>query len=173
MKNSLTGCTNNERRDGMTNIKPGCIIKEYDLILKERVVIDPDFFSKEFIEAVEETYDAKFVCESEISDVIVALFYTDKKHPVSGSHYFAVYQKPGEYGKNTTYITNGQPVADDSFTGIRANDGEVIYSHYRHHMNTSSDETVWIDGGREYVRCNDPHSLVGLTVDGPELTVLL
>ena len=33
-----------------------------------------------------------------------------------------------------------------------ADDGEIIYSKYRHDYNVSKDKSVFIDGGRDYTR---------------------
>lgn len=57
--------------------------------------------------------------------------------------------------------------------GVIADNGEICYSRFRHDNYASADGSVWIDGGRDYVRgpVIDPARQVTLTVDGPRLIV--
>ena len=68
--------------------------------------------------------------------------------PVEGySHYFGLLM----HG-STLLITSGQSAFDDPIVGLVADNGEVVYSRYRHDFRTSSDGSVSIDGGRDYVK---------------------
>jgi hypothetical protein len=49
-------------------------------------------------------------------------------------------------------ITNGAFVEEQEFAGIIADNGDIIFSRSRHDYRVSDDESVWIDGGREYTR---------------------
>jgi outer membrane protein assembly factor BamB len=78
------------------------------------------------------------------------------------SKYFALIIQNG-----SAYITSGASAVDGIITGIVADDGEIIYSRYRHDYRTSTDGTVFIDGGRDYVRCGRGGRCVSLKiVDG-------
>jgi hypothetical protein len=41
---------------------------------------------------------------------------------------------------------------EKTITGVKADNGDVIYSRYRHDYRTSQDESVFIDGGRDYLK---------------------
>jgi len=111
--------------------------------------------SKFNIEKVEEKYKAKFVGQlclrvrdggwhgDDCGDV-----YYQEVPPVEGySKYFALIIQHG-----TTYITSGASAVEGIINGVIANDGEIIYSRYRHDYRTSTDGSTFIDGGRDYVR---------------------
>lgn len=115
------------------------------------------------IDKVEKIKNAKFVCEVAVrlkgdswSEDPLAIFWQEKP-PVEGySNYFGLFQQVtlGEDGPKygALYITSGQGAVDDILTGIIADNGDVVYSAYRHDYRTSPDGSVWIDGGRDYVR---------------------
>lgn len=121
------------------------------------------------IAKVEEKYNAKFVGQlclrtksggwqgDDCGDV-----YYQATPPVEGySNYFALVNQGG-----SLYITSGASAVEGEISGVRADDGEIVYSRYRHDMRHSTDQSVWIDGGRDYVRTG-PRVLVQLKiVDG-------
>lgn len=107
------------------------------------------------ISKVEEKYNAKFVgrlClkthsgnwqEDSCADI-----YWQATPPVEGySNYFGLIIQCG-----SAYIISGASAVEGILNGVIADDGEIIYSRYRHDMRYSSDRSVWIDGGRDYVR---------------------
>ena len=108
------------------------------------------------IEKIEAKYNAKWVGQlclrvrgggwhgDDCGDV-----YYQETPPVEGySNYFALIMQFGN-----AYITSGASGVEGVITGIIADDGEVIYSRYRHDYRTSTDGSVFIDGGRDYVHC--------------------
>jgi hypothetical protein len=107
------------------------------------------------IEAVEKKYNAKFVGQfclrtregawqgDDCADV-----YYQEKPPVEGySNYFGLIIQGG-----TTYITSGASGVEGIIDAVEADDGTIIYSRYRHDYRTSDDGSVFIDGGRDYVK---------------------
>jgi len=90
------------------------------------------------------------------------IFYQDVP-PVEGySHYLALFVRGRQL-----YVTSGESAASGSITGVVADNGAIIYSRYRHDYHTSSDGSVWIDGGRDYTRTGNIDRLVELKiVDG-------
>jgi hypothetical protein len=115
------------------------------------------------IDKVEKLKNAKFVCEIAArtkgggwSEEPLAIFWQELP-PVEGySNYFGLFQRI-EFGENgpeygSLYITSGQSAVEDSITAIVAANGDVVYSAYRHDFRNSPDGSVWIDGGRDYVR---------------------
>lgn len=61
--------------------------------------------------------------------------------------YFAMYWKGTDL-----MITDGSSAFSEPIAGITAKNGEIIYSRYRWDYRQSEDGSVWIDGGRDYIR---------------------
>jgi hypothetical protein len=110
---------------------------------------DPVLFSKEQISKIEDLRKAKYVCASEHKDMCVEVFYGDDAHPVSGSRYFALYKTTRT---NELMITDGSFIEDQEINAVIADNGDIVYSRYRHDYRKSNDNSVWIDGGRAYTR---------------------
>jgi len=89
---------------------------------------------------------------------------------VGHSHYFAFIK--GAYGDKVS-IVNGESAFCEPIDGLEADNGEVIYSRFRHDYVTSQDGSVSIDGGRDYTRTstNDPSKRVTIVARGPELVI--
>jgi hypothetical protein len=131
---------------------------------------DPVLFSEDQIEKIESLKNAKYVCSTEHQGLCIEVFYADEAHPDSGSRYFGLY-KAGRTGE--LMITNGAFIEDQVIDGIVADDGEIIFSRYRHDYRKSSDGSVFIDGGRSYTRCSlvDETRRVTLSVKDGSLQV--
>ena len=120
------------------------------------------------IKKLEKAYKAKYVCETSIktnntwTDNPIAIFHTTKPHP-KGSDYLGIY-----YHKGLLMITNAITATETTITGIKAQNGEIIYSRCRHDYRESADGSVFIDGGRDYTRHGDGE-LVELKIIGGEL----
>lgn len=115
---------------------------------------ESSWLGKQQIGIVEEKYNAQYVCELPIKTVDggwvnfpCAIFYSEDKHP-DGSHYMALYKHP-DSGK--LYVCDGASAVKETFTGAVADNGEIIYSRYRHDSRMSEDGSVMIDGGKDYV----------------------
>lgn len=80
------------------------------------------------------------------SDQPVALFYCEKRHEVSDSHYFVIYC---DLFDSLSYVANGQSAVDHTYTGLVLNN-EIYYSRYRHDFRQVGPDTI--DGGLDYVR---------------------
>jgi outer membrane protein assembly factor BamB len=110
---------------------------------------EPVLFSKEQVEKIELMKSSKYVCATEHQGLCVEVFYGAEPHQLSGSKYFGLY-KAGRTGE--LMITNGAFIEDQTIDAIVAEDGEIIFSRYRHDYRSSTDGTVFIDGGRAYTR---------------------
>lgn len=106
------------------------------------------------IDKVEELKNAKFVCEVATrlknggwSEQPVAIFWQETPPLPEYSNYFGLLMQ-----NDTLYITSGQGAVEDGLTAIVASNGDVVYSAYRHDYRYSPDQSVWVDGGRDYVR---------------------
>lgn len=111
------------------------------------------FLTQEQITDIEDKYAGTYVFESCLKDkdgkwlnFPAAIFYTEKAHP-EGSNYFAMFMLHGH-----PMIADGISATEGHIVGIKAFNGDVIYSRYRHDYRVSSDKTVFIDGGRDYLR---------------------
>lgn len=94
-----------------------------------------------------------------------AIFYQENP-PHGYSNYFAIIVRGRQ-----TLITSGASAVEQPITGILADDGEVIFSRYRHDYRTSKDGSVFIDGGRDYTKCNRPDRLVEINIVDGEILV--
>lgn len=133
----------------------------------------PYFFEEYIIPVIEEKYNAKYVCETCIKNQYgwrnepSLIFYSVKKHP-AGSHYFAI--SIDDHGN--LVISDGIS-ATEPFVGVIAENGDIIYSRFRHDYRTSEDKSVSIDGGREYTRVvhDKLQPTVQLQIEGSELLI--
>jgi len=107
------------------------------------------------IAEVEARRNAKYVGQMAIRDAhgnwsedVPAEIFWQETPPVEGySNYFALFVRRG-----VLYITSGASAVEGVINGVVADDGEIIYSRARHDMRYSQDKSVWIDGGRDYMR---------------------
>ena len=108
------------------------------------------------IAKVEAKYNAKFVGQFCLKDKHgnwvnnPADVYWQATPPQPGySNYFALIVQGG-----TLYITGAAIVESTIIDAVEADDGEILYSRYRHHYINSKDGSCFIDGGRDYTRTN-------------------
>lgn len=146
---------------------------QQELPLRRQICNESYDFTEKQIKGIEDHKSAKFVCETCIRDMYgnwangpVAIFYQDDPSliPEGGSAYFGMYWRPNQDASvlaspedvlkltYTLMICNAVSATEEDITGIVANNGEIIYSRYRHDYRGSSDGSVWIDGGRDYDR---------------------
>jgi hypothetical protein len=118
---------------------------------KKNIVQKPlkgHFFSERNIKRAEEHYQAKFVDTFDLGYGPVDVFYNPNPDVSKGhSHYFALRQIVGNI-----LISNGSKVLELPLIGLRADDGEIMFSRHRHDYRTSQDGTVSVDGGVDYFR---------------------
>lgn len=133
------------------------------------ILLDSLLFTPEQIKKIEELRSATYVCETEHKNVLVDVFYGSTEHPVYKSRYFGLYKSD-----DGLMITDGSFVEDIKFTGVKADNGDIIYSRHRHDMRQSPDGSVWIDGGNDYVRSGlyTPDKYVTLVVKQGVLSVV-
>jgi len=107
------------------------------------------------VSKVENKYNAKWVGQfpmrtrdGSFSESPADVYYQETP-PVEGySNYFGLIFQHG-----SLYITSAEDVPKYVIYAVTAEDGEIIYSRYRHDFRYSTDKTVWIDGGLDYTRC--------------------
>ena len=150
-----------------------------------KILIESELFSPESVAKIEENYNALYVCETclrgrggplgqglagWINQSVAVFWNKDPANiPAGGSAYFGLYHRyePPDFKKGTLMITNAISAVETDITGIKAVNGDIIYSRYRHDYRGSPDGSVWIDGGRDYVRSGNFGNLVNLRiVDG-------
>lgn len=141
------------------------------------IITTPTIFTLEQVTRIEEKKNAKYVCETCLRgkdgwwiNAPVAVFWNrdPASIPPRGSPWFGLFYKYDWFHDTSTLmITNAISAVEDPITGIRARNGDIIYSRFRHDFRRSPDESVWIDGGRDYTRYSTPGLLVNLRiVDG-------
>ncbi len=138
------------------------------------------------IEEVEKKYNAVYMGDFSLqtksghwSDSPAAIFYVENPDISKGhSHYFGLfirYNDPIDPDDTSVLITRGDSAFSEPLQGIKADNGEVIVSCYRHHYIESEDKSVMIDGGPGgYNRYRgDKDRLVRVIIDGPNLKINL
>jgi hypothetical protein len=122
----------------------------------KKVVVNSGRDDAQFkIDQVESEYNAKFVGQFCLKTVDggwanspTDVYYVQNPDTSLGhSHYFGLFSRNG-----TTYITRGDSGVEPDISAVIAHDGEIIYSRYRHDYRVSNDQSVFIDGGRDYTR---------------------
>lgn len=124
---------------------------------------------------IEDMYSATFVGDFSIKTKIgwtnfpIAVFYQpNPKIELGHSYYFGMYID--DYGR--LMITNAESTFSQPIVGITADDGQIIFSRFRHDFVRSNDGSVSIDGGREYTKyTGDPSQLVNIVIDKHLLVV--
>lgn len=133
----------------------------------KKVVVNSGRQDSEFkIDVIEAKYNAKYVgqfCPKNksggwVNDPI-DVFY--QKNPPNGySPYLGIFQN-----NEGAYITSGQNAVSGNIIGVIADDGEIIYSRFRHDYRISTDGSTFIDGGRDYTRSNR-RTIILKVIDG-------
>jgi hypothetical protein len=138
-----------------------------------KILTDCSFFSQRHIEKIEERYDAKYVLETQLklrsdrwSDFSAAVFYAAESHP-KGSNWFGIWNNDGRW-----MISNAISAVEESFFGVVAENGDVIYSRHPRDFRESADKTVFVDGGRERPRHDLMHEIVRLNVFKDRVVVI-
>lgn len=121
----------------------------------------------------EKKYKAKYVADLCLKDKYgnwanepTSIFYQDTPPEPGYSNYFAIIVRG-----NQTLITSGESAVSEPISGIQADNGEVIFSRYRHDFRESQDKSVFIDGGRDYTKHNNPERLVEINIVDGEMLV--
>ncbi len=150
------------------------------------IIIDHMALTTNAIKKIEVHHGATYICDTCIRGTDeqwvnepMALFYQpdESKVPTEGSQWFVMYYRqeyPGVEAPTSLYISNGI-TALESFSGIRADNGDIIYSAYRHDYRWSPDGSVMIDGGRDYLKYGghlDHDRIVKLMVVRDRLVVI-
>lgn len=145
------------------------------------ILIESERFSPEEIAGIEEHYSAKYVCETCINgpngwvNSSVSIFYQPDpdKVPEGGSQWFGLFFRPGRaLDVEELMICNAISAVDHDIEGIVADNGDVIYSRYRHDYRFSPDGSVMIDGGRDYARNNGGGEIVTLRIVKDKLCIV-
>jgi hypothetical protein len=90
---------------------------------------------------------------------LAAVFYCPEPDFEAGhSFFFALFTDRHE----NMYIADANHVFDEPIIGIKADNGQIIYSRHRHDYRVSNDKSVFIDGGRDYTKTNRPDRLLDL-----------
>ncbi len=138
-----------------------------------QITIESEIFKPSGIDLIMARRKAIYVCETCIApsgnwlNYPVAVFYQPDVSlvPEGGSQYFGMYFKALDLALPPIgYICNAISATKKPIVGVVADNGEIIYSRYRHDMRFSSDKSVWIDGGRDYTRYNGSATLVDLSI---------
>lgn len=107
------------------------------------------------IAKVESKYQAKYVgnfCLPTVGggwgEQPVAIFYQENPPPIAQSNYFGLFDR----GSHLLITDGAKAMPETGIDAIVSEDGEVLFSRYRHDFRTSKDKTVSIDGGRDYTK---------------------
>lgn len=96
------------------------------------------------------------------TDSPAAVFYQPVLLHPSHSHYFSLFRTPDMQ----VMITNAAFILDRPLSCAVADNEELVFSRYRHDFRTSTDGSVWIDGGRDYTRTSSNQIVLVSIRDG-------
>ncbi len=109
--------------------------------------------SLKVIQVALDSYGGEFVCETCVKErggwhnAPAFIFYQATPAKPEYSNYYAIL-----YSNRGWVITDGAEAVSEIFTAVEADDGEIVYSRWRHDMRYSKDQSTWIDGGRDYAQ---------------------
>ncbi len=137
----------------------------------ETVIVNKNNYYNLDINKIEDMYKAKYVGDFSVKDIHgewsnlpCSIFYQENFDKSKGhSEYFGMYCIENQYPnmpfkkaigniKTKVYVVNGKSAFETPLTGAIANNGDIIVSCYTHDYVTSPDKSVFIDGGRDYIR---------------------
>lgn len=148
------------------------------------ILTQSEQFSPEQLEKIEAHYEAAYACETCVKNrnggwvnQFVSVFYQadPSKVPEGGSQWFGLFFRqefPSESAPTRLFVVNALSAVEEDIAGVVANNGDVIYSHYRHDYRRSPDGSVWIDGGRDYTRWSGSGPMVTLRIVKDKLTIV-
>ena len=148
------------------------------------ILAESERFTVEDLEKIEAHYEAKYVCESCVQNTkggwankAVSIFYQPDpaKVPKGGSQWFGLFFRqefPDMESPAQLFIVNAISAVKNDIVGVVADNGDVIYSRYRHDYRHSPDKSVWIDGGRDYTRHGGKGEFVTLRIVEDKLTIV-
>jgi hypothetical protein len=121
------------------------------------IITKSDIFTPENIAKIEEMKQAKYVCETclkgkhgWVNNNVAVFWNKDPANiPAGGSAWFGLFY---DVMTGNLMITNAISATEHIIHGVLAENGDVIYSKYRHDYRVSPDGSVFIDGGRDYYR---------------------
>ncbi|MCK9369758.1 hypothetical protein M0R04_07630 [Candidatus Dojkabacteria bacterium] len=128
------------------------------------------------IKKTEDHYGSKFIGDFCIrslqswTETPAAVFYQPNPNLELGhTHYFGLFVADSR----KVIIVNAESAFVDPIIGVVADDGEIIFSRYRHDFVWSGDRSVYIDGGRDYVKTNvlDDAKIVKLIINEDHLDI--
>ena len=131
-------------------------------------------FSDENIKKLEKFYNARYVCDAGLDkvDLPSAIFWQDNP-PHDYSNYLCVYRTDPVLANDPfIWVRSGAFILDREIIGAVADNGDVIFSRFRHDFRESADGSVWIDGGHHYVRTAPGTKLVELRVIKDKLEIV-
>lgn len=123
---------------------------------------------------LEQRYGAKYVGQfcpklkqtGDWADFSVPVFY--QPNPAEDhTHYFGI----AVNSQGIPVIFDASPLVEASFLGVVSANNEIIYSAFRHDYVVSADSSVFIDGGRDYLRTN-ANNVVTLKVIDDKICVI-
>lgn len=125
------------------------------------------------INRIEDAYGVKFIgdfcvklANGDWTDFPVAIFYqANPNRELGHSNYLGVHRTHWATSPPAWIVTNGESAFSEGIMGVVADDGEVIYSKYRHDYVTSVDGSVFIDGGRNYTKTSLTRKIVKLVIN--------
>lgn len=125
------------------------------------------------ISKVEQLKDAKYVGDFCLknsmggwSDMPVSVFYQRNPAPEHG-RYFGLFMRDGNIMICDASSTVGIPIQ-----GVQAESGEVIYSRFRHDFRFTTCGSVFVDGGRDYLRASHGAKFVTLMIEDDAVIIV-
>lgn len=123
-----------------------------------KILNEPLQITMNTVKEIEKYYNAKYICETclKLDDgwsPPIVLFYQPSPNMEAGhSNWFGIYVEADD--PPHLMITNGIRAVEpqDTIQGLMDADGTIIFSRHVHDFRTYG--SMWVDGGRDYVRCS-------------------
>lgn len=116
---------------------------------------EPDTYGLDLerIRRIEKLRNCRYVCEwntldnqGNVNESPMLIFWNDTPHP-QGSNWMALFSQSGEW-----YVRDGITASRMPILAYVSDDGQAVFSKYRHDFRSSRDGTITVDGGRDYTK---------------------
>lgn len=136
------------------------------------------------ISEIEKQYKVEYIGDFSIKDKHgvyttkpISIFYQENpKTELGHSNYMGLYctykYVDHEITTDKLFICDGKSAFEEPLTGVIADNGQIIISCYTHDYVISDDDSVFVDGGRDYLKTNIDAKIVKIKINKNKFEII-